>query len=53
MKRITKRDIIAFLLGILFTFLLDVILDWDAHVKAFKKGWHDGQKKASIEHLNE
>jgi len=52
MKKITKRDIIAFILGILFTFLLDVLLNWEGHVKAFNEGLKNAQKSTSTEHLN-
>jgi len=46
MKRITKREIIAFILGILFSLLLEVIFNWDAHVKAFKEGMKSAQNSS-------
>ncbi|MFP4025275.1 MAG: hypothetical protein ACLFVR_12190 [Thiohalospira sp.] len=52
MKKITKREIVAFILGILFIFLLDVLFNWNAHVKAFKEGIKNAQKSSSTEHLN-
>jgi len=46
MKKITKREIIAFILGILFSLLLEVIFNWDAHVKAFKEGMKSAQNSS-------
>jgi len=41
MKKITKRDILFFLLG-MFTFLVfEIIYDWDNSVKSFYKGFND------------
>ncbi|HKL08216.1 MAG TPA: hypothetical protein VJ896_05545 [Bacteroidales bacterium] len=52
MKKITKREIIAFILGILFSLLLEVIFNWDTHVRAFKEGMENAQKSSTTEHLN-
>jgi len=52
MKKITKREIVAFILGILFTFLLEILFNWNAHVKAFKEGMKNAQKHSLTEHLN-
>ena len=52
MKKITKRDVFAFFLGIVFCFLLDVILNWDQHAKAAKEGLKDGSTSAQIENKN-
>jgi len=41
MKKITKRDVLVFILGFLTFFLIDVITDWQGAKKAFNKGWND------------
>ncbi|SDC90935.1 hypothetical protein SAMN04488104_100927 [Algoriphagus faecimaris] len=44
MKKITKREIIAFILG-LFTFIvLDTALNWEEAKEAMRKGYEDGRK---------
>lgn len=43
MKRITKRDIIAFILGFLTLFLIDIITDWQGSKNAFMKGWNEAK----------
>ena len=43
MKKITKRDIGFFVLGLLFCFLLDLVLNWKESVQAFKDGYNDVQ----------
>ena len=40
MKNITKRDVKAFLLGVLFLFALDVIFDWKENKEAFWNGYN-------------
>ncbi|MFA5329656.1 MAG: hypothetical protein WC384_17815 [Prolixibacteraceae bacterium] len=48
-KRITKRDVACFVIG-MFTFLLiDAIWNWDESVKGFKDGWNDGARNMKIE----
>lgn len=42
-KTITKRDMKFFFLGIFAMFLLNVIVDWEDSVEAFKEGIHAGQ----------
>ena len=43
-----KRDIKFLLLGILsgivVSFIIDLIWDWEGNVEAFKKGYEDAQK---------
>lgn len=51
MKKITKRDVFVFFLGIVFCFVLDVILDWNSHVKAFKEGFKEGYNAPQTEKL--
>ncbi len=40
--KLSKRDIIFFLLGLFSMFLIDVIWNWDDHVADFKRGFKDG-----------
>ena len=40
MKKITKREVQFFFLGILTMFLIESLLDWEGSVKAFKDGWN-------------
>lgn len=44
MKKITKREIIAFILGFLAFFLLDTALNWEEAKEAMRKGFEDGRK---------
>jgi len=37
---ITKRDVKAFFLGILFMLLLDIIFDWEGVKREFKEGYN-------------
>lgn len=45
MKKITKREVVAFILGI--TTML-IIVKWDDSVNSFKKGWNEAHEKANI-----
>jgi len=45
MKRITKRDVIVFILGFMTLFLIETILDWDNAKEAFKKGFNATQSE--------
>lgn len=47
MKKITKREIIAFLLGIFALFLVESIYDWEGTKKAFQKGYEEGRNSVS------
>lgn len=47
LKRITKRDILFFFLGIVTMILIEVVSDWDAHVNAFKKGYNEAHEEAN------
>lgn len=37
-SKITKRDVLFFILGFMALFLIEVVFDWDNHVKSFKEG---------------
>ncbi|WP_255070216.1 hypothetical protein [Lacihabitans sp. LS3-19] len=39
MKKITKREVVAFVFGIMAVFVLDIIVNWDDSVKAFNEGY--------------
>ena len=42
MKKITKREVAIFLLGMFTFFIVESICDWDNSVKDFKKGFQIG-----------
>ena len=42
MKRITKRDVKIFLLGMLIFFLIESILNWKETKDSFMRGWNGG-----------
>ncbi|WP_297335930.1 hypothetical protein [Algoriphagus sp.] len=44
-KKITKREIIAFILGIVSILTLDTSLNWDHAKDAFQSGYEDGYQK--------
>jgi hypothetical protein len=46
--KITKRDVLAFILGIIFTFFLDLIFNWSAHIEAFEAGLR-GESYSQVE----
>lgn len=41
MKKITKREVYAFILGIISVFILDSILNWEDSINAFNKGYEE------------
>lgn len=47
MRKITKRDVLFFFLGIFAFFLFETVYDWEGTKDAFQKGYNDG-KKSSI-----
>lgn len=51
MKKITKRDVLFFFLGIFTMLLIDSVLDWDNSVKAFKAGVNAADGKAETEQV--
>ena len=44
MKKINKRDVQFFILGILTCFIVDLIVDWQGAKEAFNKGYNEGLK---------
>ena len=38
MKKITKRDVLVFILGFMTFFIIDIITDWQSAKKALIKG---------------
>jgi len=48
--KITKRDVFAFILGIIFTFFLDLIFNWSEHIEAFKAGLR-GEPYSQVENI--
>lgn len=45
MKKITKRDVAFFFIGIITMLIIDAALDWDNTVKDFKAGYNSTQSK--------
>jgi hypothetical protein len=41
--KITKRDIKAFLMGVLCLFIIKTIYDWDGAVRDFVKGYNSAR----------
>jgi len=46
MKKITKRDVFFFFLGILIVLLIEIVRDWDNVVKGAKDGWNENHPRA-------
>lgn len=46
MSKITKRDLFAFLLGMLAFFIIESVYDWEATKKAFREGFDRGAREA-------
>jgi len=51
MKKITKRDVAFFFIGIFTMLIIESVWDWDNSVKAFKKGWNSVESKAEKEQV--
>lgn len=47
-KRITKRDILFFVLGLFTMFAIEVVTNWDAHKKAFKEGYNGARETEAV-----
>jgi hypothetical protein len=41
-KKITKRDVFFFFMGIAVLFFLDIIFNWEETVNIIKEGYNDG-----------
>jgi len=46
--KITKRNILFFILGFLTYFLIDMALDWDSAKKGFQEGYNDARGIESV-----
>jgi hypothetical protein len=42
MLKITKRNILFFILGLLSYFIIDIIWNWNDSVRDFKEGFKEG-----------
>lgn len=51
MKKITKREVFFFFIGIFTMLIIDTVLDWDSSVKAFKAGANAANGKAEVEQV--
>jgi len=40
MKKITKRDVLFFFLGLLTFFIIETIYNWEGSKKAVHRGWN-------------
>lgn len=49
MKKITKRDVAFFFLGIITFFLFELIYDWEGNKAAFKEGFEAATNKTPTE----
>lgn len=48
MKKITKRDVIFFVLGVLAMFIFETVYNWEDSVKSFKEGWNSATSSEVI-----
>jgi 1,4-dihydroxy-2-naphthoate octaprenyltransferase len=48
MKKITKRDLLFFVLGLLAMLMFELLYNWTDHVKDFKDGYNDATKTENI-----
>jgi hypothetical protein len=46
MKKITKRDVFFFFLGILIVLFIEIVWNWDNVVKGTKDGWNENHPGA-------
>lgn len=46
MRKITKRDVLVFILGMLTYLFIEIVYDWEGSKTSFMKGWNG---TASIE----
>ena len=51
MKKITKRDVFFFFIGIFTMLIIESVWDWENTVKAFKAGANAASGKAEIERV--
>lgn len=49
---ITKRDLLFFVVGIAFTALLSLILNWKENTRDFKEGFSEGYNSTQHEETN-
>ncbi len=44
MKKITKRDLFFFVLGLVVMLVFEIFYNWSGSVKSFKDGWNSANK---------
>ena len=44
--KITKKNILFFILGLLTYFIIDIATDWESSKKTFSEGFNEGRKAA-------
>ncbi len=47
MKKLTKRDVFFFMMGIATLFFIDIIFNWAETLEVIEKGFNDGRKAGS------
>ncbi|MBN1198677.1 MAG: hypothetical protein JXN62_00415 [Bacteroidales bacterium] len=49
--KITKRDLLFFFAGIVFTAIISLILNWENNVRDFKEGFNEGYNSTQKEEI--
>jgi len=44
-KKITKRDVLFFFLGVITILLLELVLNWNENIQAFEEGFMEGYQE--------
>ena len=52
LKRITKREIVFFVLGLLTFFVVETLWNIDGSIKAFKEGYNEAHQEAESKTIN-
>jgi hypothetical protein len=47
--KITKRDMVFFVFGVLTFIVIELVSDWETHKKAFVNGWEDAKSENIVE----
>ncbi|MFB6318756.1 hypothetical protein [Saccharicrinis sp. FJH54] len=49
--KVSKRDVVFFLLGIVSMFLVDLVMDWTTNATEFEKGINNARQQSQREVL--
>ena len=44
--KVSKKNILFFILGLLTYFVIDIATDWESHKNAFIEGYNEGRETA-------